>query len=255
MRNELAVSNRAHLRFWSRRFGLLGALRGAIPGLVAALLLMSGLCSAGSFDCNSEAASVEERICPEQSFSQLYEKVTKIYQEALRSASDPEALKREQANWLGELRNMCKDCVCLVNEYRNRLAVLEQLLPTIPEQFLGKWTASGRGLGEYYGDLEVKKTSLSFTAQGSYTFVVLAVFDDSVVLEMPKYFKGHGRYIRLGPIIQSSSNPEDRLLVGCLNFAVYRKKNVALGPKRIQPGTHQMGLSYPGYTVWGLYSP
>jgi uncharacterized protein len=234
--------------------GLLGALRQSIAGLIIAVLLAPGMSLAASFDCNRATTVVEKLICAEPGLSQLDESLSKTYQEVLRSVADPAGLKQEQAKWLREVRNLCTDSVCLEKEYRNRLAVLEKLLPNLPEQFLGKWTGYSRMIEAVYGDLEVKKNSLSFKRLGSHTFVVVAIFDDAVVLEMSKSYKDTcGRYIRLGPIVQYSSDPVDRLLVGSLNFAVCRSKDIALAPKKINPYANR--LEYPGDCAWGLYSP
>jgi len=125
---------------------------------------------------------------------------------------------------------------------------------TLPEKFLGKWEAHG-GFKSVYGDLDVKKTSLSFERLGSHTFVIVATFDDSVVLEMSKSYKDDcGSYIRLGPIIEpNSSDPTDSLWVGSLTFAVYETKDKALAPKKINPFTGK--LEYPGDCAWGLFEP
>ncbi len=125
---------------------------------------------------------------------------------------------------------------------------------TLPEQFLGNWTAFSSMNKAVYGDLEVRSDSLSFEKLGTHTLVVIATFDDSVVLEMSKsYNDGCGRYIRLGPIIQTNSDSIDSLFVGYLIFAVYEKKDEALAPKRINPATGK--LEYIGDCSWGLYSP
>ncbi|MGO9121661.1 MAG: lysozyme inhibitor LprI family protein [Desulfomonilaceae bacterium] len=230
------------------------ALRQSISRLITVFLLLPGICLAASFDCNKATTPVEKLICAEQGLSQFDEKLSRVYEEALRLTPDPQGLKREHEKWLRDVRNLCTDSICLEKEYYNRLWLLEKLLLTVPEQFLGKWRASSRMAEAVYGDLEVKKNSLSLERLGTHNFVILATFDDSVVLEMSESYKGDcGRYIRLGPIVQNSSDPIDRLVLGGLTFAVYDKIDQALAPKRINLVTGK--LEYPGYCTWGVYLP
>ena len=93
------------------------------------LLIMAGNIDAASFDCGKAATEVEKIICGDQGLSQLDERLSKTYQEVLRSVHGTADLKREQTNWLREVRNLCTDGPCLEKAYRDRLAVLEKLLP------------------------------------------------------------------------------------------------------------------------------
>jgi uncharacterized protein len=111
------------------------ALGRSILGLIATILLLSGICSAASFDCDRATTLVEKLICSEPGLSQLDEKLSKTYEEVLRATPDRAGLKREQNNWLREVRNLCRHSVCLEEEYRNRLAALEKLLSvTMPSE-------------------------------------------------------------------------------------------------------------------------
>ena len=96
--------------------------------MIAAISLPHGLCLAASFDCNSATTSVEKRICAEPVVSQLDEKLSKTYREALRSVADPAGLKRDQNKWLRDVRDKCSDSACLEKTYRSRLAVLQDLV-------------------------------------------------------------------------------------------------------------------------------
>ncbi len=96
------------------------------------LLIIAGNIDAASFDCGKAASEVEKLICGDQGLSQLDESLSKTYQEVLRWARDPAGFKREQWKWLREVRDLCTDGPCLDKEYRNRLAVLEKLLPEKP---------------------------------------------------------------------------------------------------------------------------
>ena len=183
------MTDSKYLRIDYRCRGLRRALGKSIVGLIVVVSLAPGLSLAASFDCDRATTSVEKLICAEHGLSQFDEKLSAVYQEVLRSAPDSAGIKREQAKWLSEVRDLCTDSACLEKEYSNRLWVLEKLLLTVPEQFLGNWTASGRMGEAVYGDLEVKKNSLSFERLGSHTFVILATFDDSVVLEMSESYK------------------------------------------------------------------
>jgi ankyrin repeat protein/uncharacterized protein len=96
------------------------------------LLIMAGNIDAAGFDCNRATTVVEKLICADQGLSQLDESLSKTYQEVLRWARDPAGFKREQWKWLREVRDLCTDSPCLEKEYRDRLAVLEKLLPEKP---------------------------------------------------------------------------------------------------------------------------
>ncbi|HTY26122.1 MAG TPA: lysozyme inhibitor LprI family protein, partial [Desulfomonilaceae bacterium] len=96
--------------------------------MIAAVLLVPGICSAASFDCSRATTPVEKLICADDGLSQLDESLSKTYKEVLLSAPDPAGLKQEQVKWLREVRNRCTERACLEKEYRNRLATLEELL-------------------------------------------------------------------------------------------------------------------------------
>jgi uncharacterized protein len=100
-----------------------------IARLIAVFFLAPGLCLAAGFDCNRATTLVEKLVCADQGLSQLDESLSKTYKEVLRWARDPAGFKREQVKWLREVRDLCTDGPCLEKEYRNRLAVLEKLLP------------------------------------------------------------------------------------------------------------------------------
>jgi uncharacterized protein len=100
-----------------------------IAGFVAGVLLVPGLCLAAGFDCNRATTLVEKLVCADEGLSQLDENLSKTYKEVLRWTRDPAGFKRDQVKWLREVRDLCTDGPCLEKEYRNRLAVLEKLLP------------------------------------------------------------------------------------------------------------------------------
>ena len=113
---------------------------------------------------------------------------------------------------------------------------------TMPEQFVGRWVAYSNATEAIYGDLEVTKDSLSLNRFGSYSFVLLGVFDDYVVPEMSKSYPDDcGQHVRLGPI-------ED----GRLNFAVYESTDKALATKKLGPYSGR--CEYPDDCECGLYS-
>ena len=113
---------------------------------IAVCIFAPSLSWAASFDCNRAVTLVEKRICSVHILSQLDETLSNAYQEAMRSVRDPTGLKRGQSRWLREVRNLCTDSVCLENEYRSRLAMLEKMLPaTITGEVA---TATDSALGE-----------------------------------------------------------------------------------------------------------
>ncbi len=93
------------------------------------LLMVAGDIYAASFDCGKATSEVEKLICSDPNLSQLDENLSKTYRKVLSSVADPASLKREQAKWLRDVRNLCADSACLEKVYRNHLEVLENILP------------------------------------------------------------------------------------------------------------------------------
>lgn len=124
------MANKEFVRVYYRWiYGLRLVLQGTIAGLIAAVLLLPGLCSAASFNCDRATTPVEKRICEDKALSQLDEDLTSTYRKVLRWVPDPAVLRKEQARWLRDVRDRCLDNGCLEKAYRDRLAALEKREP------------------------------------------------------------------------------------------------------------------------------
>ena len=95
------------------------------PALQIALLAFSSVVHAASFDCSKASSFVEHAICTESQLSQLDDRLSRSYNNALAATRDPDALRFEQRTWLAESRNTCVDVGCLTRAYNERLAILE----------------------------------------------------------------------------------------------------------------------------------
>jgi uncharacterized protein len=78
---------------------------------------------AASFDCGKASTATEKLICADEAISRLDEQLGASYKVALENATDKDAFKKEQVDWLKEQRN-CKDRACLSSVYQSRLAKL-----------------------------------------------------------------------------------------------------------------------------------
>lgn len=97
------------------------------PGIVVLLLAMSesaGL--AASFDCTKAQTQVEKMICQDTALGTLDEAMVNAYRDAKRRVADPNALVRNQREWLQTTRNKCITTSCLLEVYQQRIRFLEQ---------------------------------------------------------------------------------------------------------------------------------
>lgn len=88
---------------------------------------------AASFDCKKAASEVEKLICENPELSKLDDDLAQAYKNALISAADKEALKKNQVWWLKFTRNICQAATCLDEAYKARIIEL-----TIPAVFGGE---------------------------------------------------------------------------------------------------------------------
>lgn len=85
---------------------------------------------AASFDCrNTRLSEIEIQICADANVSAQDEKLASLYRklQAGATASQREALKADQQQWLRDVRNTCAYRDCLGNAYRARIEGLEEL--------------------------------------------------------------------------------------------------------------------------------
>lgn len=92
-----------------------------IPLLVA---LFPSLSFAASFDCIKAATRMEKLICSDPQLSKSDEDLAASYSKALKEASDPAAIKKQQREWLADVRKRCNDVACFKDAYSARIAQL-----------------------------------------------------------------------------------------------------------------------------------
>ncbi len=89
---------------------------------------------AASFDCRRAATETEKLICNDPQLSRSDEEMAASYRHALKAASDPAVIKKQQREWLAAVQH-CSDASCLKDAYASRMAQL-----AYPED--GIWTGT-----------------------------------------------------------------------------------------------------------------
>ena len=78
-----------------------------------------------SFDCTMPGNPAERIVCSDGQLAALDVKMAQMYQQGLRSVTDPNAFRGEQLVWL-EQRDGCTDKSCLAASYDERIKELER---------------------------------------------------------------------------------------------------------------------------------
>jgi serine/threonine protein kinase/uncharacterized protein YecT (DUF1311 family) len=78
-----------------------------------------------SFDCTTPGNTVERIVCSDGQLAALDVKMAEMYQQGLRSVTDPNAFRGEQQVWLSQ-RDVCTDRTCLAASYDERIKELER---------------------------------------------------------------------------------------------------------------------------------
>jgi serine/threonine protein kinase len=78
-----------------------------------------------SFDCRMPGNAAERIVCSDGQLAALDVKMAQMYQQGLRSVTDPNAFRGEQLVWL-EQRDGCTDKPCLAASYGERIKELER---------------------------------------------------------------------------------------------------------------------------------
>jgi uncharacterized protein len=94
---------------------------------IAGVATLSSSLQAASFDCAKASTNVEKLICMDAIISQQDEQLEQVYKGVLGKIVDKESLRRAQRIWLKEKRNFCKDAMCLMQAYHERIAQLNSL--------------------------------------------------------------------------------------------------------------------------------
>lgn len=96
-----------------------------IRSVLAVLLAGNvGAALAASFDCSKAASYAEKEICRDGYLSEVDEILSRSYKKALAVASDPDALRKTQREWLA-LRDQCTVQICLQKTLGARIQVLD----------------------------------------------------------------------------------------------------------------------------------
>lgn len=78
------------------------------------------------FDCAKATTKPEQLICSNSDLSAADLKLSQLFKQIFNSAEDKEALKKDQLAWMKNRRNVCADVPCMLEAYRERIAVLEK---------------------------------------------------------------------------------------------------------------------------------
>ncbi|MES2825920.1 MAG: lysozyme inhibitor LprI family protein [Pseudomonadota bacterium] len=82
------------------------------------------LSCAASFDCAKAGTATEKLICSDAKVSTLDEQLNAVYKAANETATDKNAFKAQQRDWLKQKRNVCEDADCLALVYQARISEL-----------------------------------------------------------------------------------------------------------------------------------
>ena len=84
-------------------------------------------------DCSSAPASQADRlVCGDPRLSAMDHRLAQSVARASEQVDDPAALRREQDEWRGRVRNACNTAGCLEQVYGRRIAQLEAIAPMRP---------------------------------------------------------------------------------------------------------------------------
>jgi len=79
-----------------------------------------------SFDCSKASNGQERLICSDRELSKLDVDLSNAYASARQRASDPQALRSAQREWIKSVQKSCSDKECLTSAYKNRIAELQR---------------------------------------------------------------------------------------------------------------------------------
>lgn len=150
------------------------------------LLVLALPAQAASFDCkNAHLTDIEIQICADENVSAQDEKLASLYRklQAGATASQREALKADQQQWLHDVRNACSYRDCLGNAYRARIESMEELNLDGWQTWVSEKEAfaelsrrssmSESGLTELFRDNGYTQLAMNFGSFGSFIAVDL----------------------------------------------------------------------------------
>ena len=98
--------------------------------VISALTMLSSFTIAAGFDCRKAASTVEKLICSDDVLSKADEQLSTVYCQALASAADASAFKKEEINWIRTERDKYRTKECLAAAYKKRIEVLSAPSPS-----------------------------------------------------------------------------------------------------------------------------
>lgn len=99
--------------------------------LIASLLLISRIGSAEpmpSFNCKRATLFDEKLVCSDEQVATLDSKLTGLYKLSLRIAGSGAEIRKQQLNWVKNVRHKCTDLDCVAQTYSKRIEEVSHLL-------------------------------------------------------------------------------------------------------------------------------
>jgi len=125
IRTRLAGAQLCDGAAWTKHIGrLYRAVWRRHCAATATCLLLATMGAAFGLECGPASSPVERIICETPALSSADTRVASLYGEALRSASDPDPIRREQQRWITGMRNICAEVKCLLGAYASRQLAL-----------------------------------------------------------------------------------------------------------------------------------
>lgn len=138
-----------------------------------AFLFVPLVSQSASFDCAKATTNVEKLICQDtpasRTISELDSRMSDAHTLLLASSADTAVLKKEQRNWLNDVRNKCLDVTCLETAYTRRI-----------EQLTKNAGTANRDEGAKQGQIAVGKRDVQVTQNLSCDKNVESVLDEAL---------------------------------------------------------------------------
>ncbi len=110
-----------------------------ISWIILGWIMLLDTAHAASFDCTKPSlTAVEKQICADSNLSGQDQNLATEYMQVRSVSTGPEreALKKEQQDWLENVRNKCNDHDCLKQAYISRIGQLSELYSKRSETYM-----------------------------------------------------------------------------------------------------------------------
>ncbi len=216
---------------------------------------------AAGFDCAKASTNMERMICGNDKLSRLDDELSKTYQRALDQSTDKNGLKKEQRQWLSDVRNSCKDEGCILAAYNTRLEELNRHLSSgdvAAREFgqdergklvIGKWVASSRAFFGY--DLEITDKTITLGECHSASYSIIKIKDGTGPTGIETWLKGkwHEVAIEVKPTGSQAACKAYR----ALDFIIAEEKKCSAGIYVYESADSFKREGYDGWGQW--YKP